>query len=101
MISLLKEEITNLVKSENLIDIRSPSFINVKLDLNKKDNLVFFNSKIKKIDLIEEIFVLELNKDFVNIKIKYLGKLERMINQLKKDNIILQLINDEWFIKNL
>ena len=101
VISLLKEEITNLVKSENLIDIRSPSFINVKLDLNKKDNLVFFNSKIKKIDLIEEIFVLELNKDFVNIKIKYLGKLERMINQLKKDNIILQLINDEWFIKNL
>ena len=82
VISLIKEEITNLVKSENLIDIRSPSFINVKLDLNKKDNLVFFNSKIKKIDLIEEIFVLELNKDFVNIKIKYLGKLERMINQL-------------------
>ena len=73
----------------------------MKLDLNKKNNLVFFNSKIKKIDLIEEIFVLELNKDFVNIKIKYLGKLERMINQLKKDNIILQLINDEWFIKNL
>ena len=101
VVSLLKEEITNLVKSENLIDIRSPSFINVKLDLNKKNNLVFFNSKIKKIDLIEEIFVLELNKDFVNIKIKYLGKLERMINQLKKDNIILQLINDEWFIKNL
>ena len=101
VISLLKEEITNLVKSENLIDIRSPSFINVKLDLNKKNNLVFFNSKIKKIDLIEEIFVLELNKDFVNIKIKYLGKLERMINQLKKDNIIIQLINDEWFIKNL
>jgi len=101
VISLLKEEITNLVKSENLIDIRSPSFINVKLDLNKKNNLVFFNSKIKKIDLIEEILVLEHNKDVVNIKIKYLGKLERMINQLKKDNIILQLINDEWFIKNL
>ena len=48
VVSLLKEEITNLVKSENLIDIRSPSFINVKLDLNKKNNLVFFNSKIKK-----------------------------------------------------
>ena len=101
IISLLKEEITNLVKSENLIDIRTPSFINVKLNLNKNNNLVLFNSKIKKLDLIEEIFVLEFNKDYVNIKIKYLGKLERMVNQLKTDNIILELVNDEWLIKNL
>tara|TARA_Y100000768_G_scaffold208221_1_gene156839 strand:- start:3457 stop:4485 length:1029 start_codon:yes stop_codon:yes gene_type:complete len=101
VISLIKDEITNLVKSENLIDIRTPSFINVKLDLNKKNNLVFLNSKIKKIDLIEDIFVLEFNKDHVKIKIKYLGKLERMINQLKKENITLQLVNDEWLIKNL
>ena len=101
VISLLKEEITNLVKSENLIDIRTPSFINVKLDLNKKNNLIFLSSKIKEIDLVEEIFVLEFNKDYVNIKIKYLGKLERMVNQLKKKNIILQSVNDEWLIKNL
>ena len=101
VISLIKEEITNLVKSENLIDIRAPSFINLKLDLNKKNNLIFFNSKIKKIDLIEEIFILEFNKDYVNIRIKYLGKLERMINQLKTNNIVLQLVNDKWLIKNL
>jgi len=101
VISLLKKEITNLVKSENLIDIRTPFFINVKLDLSEKNNLVFFNSKIKKIDLIEEVFVLEFNKDYMNIKIKYLGKLERMISQLKKEGIILQLINDNWLIKNL
>ena len=73
----------------------------MKLNLNKENNLVFFNSKIKKIDLIEDIFVLEFNKDYVNIKIKYLGKFERMVNQLKKENIILQLVNDEWLIKNL
>ena len=101
IISLLKEELTNIVKSENLIDIRTPSFINVKLDLTKKNNLIFLNSKIKKIDQIEEIFVLEFNKDYVNMKIKYLGKLERMLNQLKKENIILQLVNNEWLIKNL
>ena len=101
VISLIKEEITNLVKSENLIDIRAPSFINLKLDLNKKNNLIFFKSKIKKIDLIEEIFILEFNKDYVNIRIKYFGKLERMINQLKTNNIVLQLVNDKWLIKNL
>ena len=101
IIPFLKEELTNLVKSENLIDIRTPSFINAKFDLDKKNNLVFFYSKIKKIGLIEEIFILEFNKNYVNIKIKYLGKLERMVSQLKKDNIILQLVNNEWLIKIL
>ena len=59
------------------------------------------STRVKKIDLIENIFVLEFNKDHVNMKIKYLGKFERMVNQLKKENIILQLVNDEWLIKNL
>ena len=32
----LKKELVRLVKSKNLIDIRIPSFLNVKLNLNKK-----------------------------------------------------------------
>ena len=44
-----KKELINLVKSENLIDIRTPSFLNVKLNLNKKSNLVELNSRIKKL----------------------------------------------------
>ena len=43
----------------------------------------------------------EFNKDYVNLKIKYLGKLEKIINQLNNENISLQLINDQWFIKAL
>jgi hypothetical protein len=35
------------------------------------------------------------------MRIKYLGKFERMVNQLKKEKIKLQLVNDEWLIKNL
>tara|TARA_B100000989_G_scaffold295439_1_gene276545 strand:- start:2628 stop:3674 length:1047 start_codon:yes stop_codon:yes gene_type:complete len=97
----LKKELIDLVKSNNLIDIRTPSFLNVKLDLNEKSNLVVLNSKIKNIDLIEDVFVQDFNKDYVNIKIKYLGKLEKIINQLKKENINLQSINDQWVIKTL
>ena len=43
-----KKELINLVKAENLIDIRTPSFLNVKLNLNKKSNLVELNLKLKK-----------------------------------------------------
>ena len=96
-----KKEIINLVKSENLIDIRTPSFLNVKLDLNKKDNLVELNSKIKKIDLIENVYVKEFNKDYMNLRIKYLGRLDKIISKLKDKNINLQLINNLWVIKTL
>jgi hypothetical protein len=96
-----KEEIINLVKSENLIDIRTPSFLNIKLNLNKKTNLVVFNSRIKNIDSIENIFVKEFNKDYMKLRIKYLGKLEKIINQLNNENINLQLNKDEWVIKIL
>ena len=90
-----------MVKSQNLIDIRTPSFINVKFNLDKKNNLVLLNSKIRNIDLIENIFVQEFNKDYVNLKIKYLGKLEKIIIELRNEEISLQLINDQWFIKTL
>ena len=97
----VKDEIINLVKSQNLIDISTPSFLNVRLNFEKNSNLVQLNSKISNIDLIENIFVQEFNKDYVNLKIKYLGGLERIINQLKKKDISLQLINDQWFIKTM
>ena len=90
-----------MVKSKNLIDIRVPSFLNVKLDLSKKNNLVELNSRINKIDTIEKIYVQELNKDYVSLRIKYLGKLDKMINLLKIENIDLILVNDQWIIKTL
>ena len=96
-----KKELINLVKSRNLIDIRTPSFLNVKLNLNKENNIVEINTKIKKIDLIENVYVQQFNKDYMNLRIKYLGKLEKIINQLKKEGINLEMISEQWTIKKL
>ena len=96
-----KKELINLVKSKNLIDIRTPSFLNAKLDINKSSNLVELNLRIKNIDLIENLYVQEFNKNYVNLRIKYLGKLDKIIDQLKKEKIDLQLVNDQWIIKSL
>ena len=97
----VKKELINLVKSKNLIDIRTPSFLNVILDLNKNSNLVQLKLKIKTIDLIENVYVQEFNKDFMKLRIKFLGKLEKIINQLKKESVELKLMNNQWIIKNL
>ena len=43
MIIEIKKELINLIKSKNLIDVRTPFFLNTKLDLNKTSNLVELN----------------------------------------------------------
>jgi hypothetical protein len=101
IITTTKKEIINLVKSVNLIDIRTPAFLNIQLMLNKNTNLVKFNDRIKKIDSIENVYVQEVSKDYMNIKIKYLGKLDKIINQLKNNKIDLKFMNDQWVIKKL
>ena len=101
IIIVSKKELINLVKSKNLIDIRTPSFLNAKMDINQSSNLVELNSRIKNIDLIENIYVQKFNKDYVDIRIKYLGKLNKIISELKKENIDLKLIEDKWIIKSL
>ena len=101
IINETKKELINLVKSKNLIDIRIPSFLNVSLNLNKRNNLVELNSRLKNIDSIENVFVQNFNKNYMNLKIKYLGKLDKIINLLKRENIDLYLNGDQWVIKAL
>ena len=82
-----------------MIDLRTPSFINTKFDLNEKNNLVELNNRIKKIDLIENIYVQEFNNKNVFLKIKYLGKIDKIIKQLNDQNISLELLGDSWILK--
>ena len=94
-----RKEITNIIKSQNLIDVRTPSFLNTKLILNKKNSLVELNKRLKNIDLIDNIYVQEFNSNYVLIKIKYLGKLDKIINQLKSQKIMLELLNNKWSLR--
>ena len=91
--------VKDLIKSQNLIDVKTPSFLNVEIQLNKKSNLVEFSNKLNKIDLIDNFYVQELNKDYVMIKIKYLGKINKIINKLKDEKIDLKMIAGQWQLK--
>ena len=99
IINNIKKQIVNLVKSQNLIDIRTPSFINTKFILNRNNNLVELNKRLEKIDLIENIYVQKFNNQHVLIKIKYLGKINKIIKELNKQRIDLKLIGDQWSLK--
>ena len=94
----ISNEIKDLIKSQNLIDVKTPSFLNVEIPLNKKSNLVEFNNRLKKIDLIDSFYVQELNKDYVLVKIKYLGKINKIIKRLKDQNIDLNMREGQWHL---
>ena len=94
----IKKVLKDLIKSQNLIDVRTPSFLNVKIKLNNKNNLVEFNNRLKKVDLIDNFYVQQLNKDFILVKIKYLGKINKIIKKLKDQNIDLKMKKGEWKI---
>ena len=85
-----------MIKLQNLIDVRTPSFLNVKIDLKNQGNLVELNKRFKKIDLIDNYYVQQLNKDYALIKIKYLGKINKFIQKLNEKNINLLRSDGKW-----
>ena len=99
IITEIKKEITNIMKLQNLIDVRAPSFLNVELKISEKNNLFELNTRLKKIDLIENIYIQEFNNESVNLKIKYLGKLDKIKRELENQKINLIFKDDQWSIK--
>ena len=71
----------------------------LKIFINSKNSLVDLKFKLKKIDSIEKIYVQEFNNKKVILKIKYLGKLDKIIKQLENQKIILKLQGEQWSIK--
>ena len=94
-----KNELENIIKSQNLIDVRTPSFLNVKLILNSDNDLVELNKRLKKIDSIENIFVQEFNNKYIFLKMKYLGKITKIIKQLENQKILLKETGSQWSLR--
>ncbi len=96
IIRKISYEIANIVKSQNLVDIRTPSFLNTKFIIKGKYSLLDLNNRMKKIDSINNIYVQELTNKNALIRIKYLGKIDKIIKELENQNIILKLSGDDW-----
>ncbi len=99
IVKKISDELINIIKSQNLIDIRTPSFLNTKFVTNNLNNLVDLKERLSNIDAIDGIFVQEFNNRYILLKIKYLGKLDRIIKKLKEQNILLRFSDDQWSFK--
>ena len=98
-IKIIKQEINEIWKSQNLIDVRTPTFLNIILDIKKDNDLLNLQKALNNIELIENYRVLELNKNYAKIKIKYLGSIDKIKNKFEKQNILISIINNEWKLR--
>ena len=96
VLKFLKKEILELVKSQNIIDVGVPSFINVNLSIKNRDDLFLFQNILSDVDLIENFNVREFNNKFANINIKYYGKINKIKEKLTAKGLDIKFINNQW-----
>ncbi len=96
ILKFLKKEILELVKSQNIIDIGAPAFLNIYLTLNNQKDLFLFQNILSEIDLIETFNVREFNNKFAYINIKYYGKINKFKEKLIEKKIDINFKNNQW-----
>ena len=92
----LKKEILELVKSQNIIDIGTPSFLNVNLSLKNLNDLFLFQNILNEIDLVENFNVKEFNTKYAYINIKYYGKINKIKEKLIEKGLNIKFKNNQW-----
>ena len=99
IIENIKGEIKDIWKSQNLIDIKAASFLNITLDISNQKDLLDLQKALNEIDLIENHYVSELNKNYAKIKIKYLGKVDKIKLKFHSEGIKVKIVNNEWKLR--
>ena len=96
ILEFLKKEILELVKSQNIIDVGAPSFLNINLSLKNQNDLFLFQNILSGVDLIENFKVRQFNNRFANINIKYYGKINKIREKLIEKGLDIKFNNNEW-----
>ncbi len=96
ILKFLKKEILELVKSQNIIDIGAPAFLNINLALNNQKDLFLFQNTLSEIDLIQNFKVKEFNNKFAYINIKYYGKINKIKEKLIEKGIDINFKDNQW-----
>ena len=96
VLKFLKKEILELVKSQNIIDVGAPSFLNINLSLKNQNDLFLFQNILSGVDLIENFKVRKFNNRFAYINIKYYGKINKIREKLIEKGLDIKFNNNEW-----
>ena len=94
----LKKEIFEIIKSQNSIDVSTPSFLNISINLNNQNDLKNLLDIFKKIDLIENYTVLKLNKSYAVLRLKYYGNINKISEKFSESGLKVKIDNNQWIL---
>jgi len=97
-ILILKEEINQIWKRQNLIDVNTPAYLDLYLDIRQTNDYLKLKSVFDSIDLIEDYFVLEITNKHTKVRLKYKGKIKKLNNKFLENNININIIDNTWKI---
>ena len=92
----IKEEINQILKSQNLIDVNTPSFLDLFLDVKQINDYLRLRNIFDTIDLIENYSVFEMTNEHVKIRLKYKGKLDKLRDKLLEKKININIVDNIW-----
>jgi len=95
-IETIKEEITQIWKSQNLIDVSTPSFLDLFLDIKQTNDYLKLSNIFDSIDLIENYSVLEMTNDRTKVRLKYKGKINKLRDKIFENNINIKITDNTW-----
>ena len=95
-IKIIKEEIIQIWKSQNLIDVNTPSFLNLFLDNKRTNDYLNFSNILESLDVIENYSVLEMTNERIKIRIKYKGKISKLRKKLAENKIKIVIVDNVW-----
>ena len=95
-ITTIKQEINQIWKSQNLIDVNTPTFLDLFLEIKKTNDYLKLSKIFDSIDLIENYSVLEMTNKHTKVRLKYKGKLNKLTNKLLENKMKNKIENNIW-----
>ena len=92
----IKEEITQIWKGQNLIDVNTPSFLDLSLKIKQTNDYLNFSNILESLDVIENYSVLEITNKNIKIRIKYKGKINKLRDKLLESKVDIKIIDNIW-----
>jgi len=98
-IKIVKKEINQIWKEQNLIDVNTPSFLDFYLETKIIGDYQKLKTILDTIDIIENYLVLEMTNNYVKIRLKYKGKVNKIRNKLTEQKIKIKITDNVWKLK--
>jgi hypothetical protein len=96
LIMNVKDQINQIWKEQNLIDINTPAYLNIIFDIKEINDFLKFRTFLDTLDIIDNYSILEITNKYAKIRMKYKGKISNLREKFLNEKININIENNEW-----